>query len=571
MTEHNMPPGPDDAGLKTRVLRELIRTPAFRELVKLNLAESEPERARELVRTILWEDPNLSLSAAAVSPDKINGLIVALHELGMQLSNLTPELVDAFFAELGERFDRESLRQTSQVWAPHILRLMPDFLRAKMNAAQALAHVLDDLPAEQRIALRKSVASGIDGAAIAGAMNAWANSVKRLRAENPDLAADLSPAMKTMVAELDFGHLREAITIIVEYDAELFLAFLAPVMYDPMVLANVAVTIPPLINQAVKVAGSALSMVELPSEILASSVFGLIEDLDETAMADLANVVTQMLTNLGEGDKILGGDEPHFRGVLADKLDSFLDRLDYAAVLGATRALGTDLETVTGVFAEVPRRDTEFLLTLISAGASFGGSITRSITTVLENGADLPDEVLRAVGERLHEELRPREMATLVSAAARFYDRFRTVNPDINLLGDFLAAIDGRQIRSAAGKAAACFERAATSDKNIQAALEPENVGRQINAALIAFNSRFDRKEKRPPYFSRLLAEIDAKELRRTLGFVTGGLSTALAENREQGCAIFSSMLSAGWSLVRTRAGAVKQRLVGSPQTAGRS
>jgi len=58
-----------EVGLAARVLRELVRTPAFRELVKLNLAETDPERARELVRTLLWEDPNLSLSAAGVTPD----------------------------------------------------------------------------------------------------------------------------------------------------------------------------------------------------------------------------------------------------------------------------------------------------------------------------------------------------------------------------------------------------------------------------------------------------------------------------------------------------------------------
>lgn len=574
MTEQTLPPleaDRGDAGLKTRVLRELIRTPAFRELVKLNLADVDPARARQLVRTALWEDPNLSLSAAAVSPQAINYLVEALLELGKQLGNLAPKLTEAFVAETVGDIDFEKMRQALQAWAPLVLREMPGLLRAKLRAGAALAEALDQLPPDERAALRSQAARGCDGDALAAAVNAWTKAAVRLRRENPDLAVGLTPALENAVAKIDFGQLREAIVAFAEYDVELCLAALTPALRDPVVFANLAVTLPQLVNQLVKLAAGTLSKVDLPAEILASSVFGLLGDLDMRAFADLTNVVAQLLCDLGKGDATLGGDEPGLRRVLAEMIDGYLDYVDLAVVVGAVRALGTDVETVAGVLAELPRRNAEFLLAVVAVGTIIDNAVVRSMATVFENAAALPDDVLQQAGQHLGANLEARELGRMISAGARFQERFWDANPDLCFVGDVLSALDGKQLAATTGKAAGRMGRAVLADPGVQEALSAEAVGQKINGWLVAFNRAMQDKREGRSYPSRLLGEIDPVQLRLALRHLTATVTGALAENARQGRAIVSSLVGAMWSLARVKIIWIKRRLLRQDDSAARS
>ncbi|MDP8257470.1 MAG: hypothetical protein P9M14_17125 [Candidatus Alcyoniella australis] len=92
-----------------RVLRELLATPAFREIVLLNVREMQPEEARELVRTALWTDPAFSLSMAAAAPQAVNCLIEALVELAVQLNSFPPQMMNEFGAGLAQQVRTERL------------------------------------------------------------------------------------------------------------------------------------------------------------------------------------------------------------------------------------------------------------------------------------------------------------------------------------------------------------------------------------------------------------------------------------------------------------------------------
>ena len=110
-------PGPEVAGgAGTRVLREVIRTPAFMSIIKLNLASLDPESARIAVRTMLWEDPELTLSMVALAPDVANYVVEAVLELGRQLDQFPAPLLDAFLDELGQGIDTDKLRELPVVY-----------------------------------------------------------------------------------------------------------------------------------------------------------------------------------------------------------------------------------------------------------------------------------------------------------------------------------------------------------------------------------------------------------------------------------------------------------------------
>lgn len=105
-----------EAGAGARIIREVIRTPTFVELIKTNTTGLEPEKARELVRVLMFEDINLSLSLGGTTPDVVNYLIEAVLEVGRQLDQFPGPLLDAFVDELGARIDREKLAELPRVY-----------------------------------------------------------------------------------------------------------------------------------------------------------------------------------------------------------------------------------------------------------------------------------------------------------------------------------------------------------------------------------------------------------------------------------------------------------------------
>jgi hypothetical protein len=108
---------PDEtAGAGARVLREVIRTPAFMSIIKMNVASLDPENAAPLVRTMLWEDPELSLSLVALAPDIVNYVVEAVLELGRQLDQFPAPMLDAFLDELGRGIDTDKIGEVPVVY-----------------------------------------------------------------------------------------------------------------------------------------------------------------------------------------------------------------------------------------------------------------------------------------------------------------------------------------------------------------------------------------------------------------------------------------------------------------------
>jgi hypothetical protein len=110
--------GANQGGAGARVLREIIRTPAFLEIIKSNSKGLDPEDARELVRTFVWEDVELSLSLVGNIPEIINYLAAAVLELGTQMNNFPGGLLDQFVMQVGSGIDLEVLNQYPAVFGP---------------------------------------------------------------------------------------------------------------------------------------------------------------------------------------------------------------------------------------------------------------------------------------------------------------------------------------------------------------------------------------------------------------------------------------------------------------------
>lgn len=88
-----------------RILRELIRTPKFRDAVVLVLNSIDPAGARELARVLFWEDTGLFLAMVGALPSLANAGLELAAEAAGQLEALRAPLLREFVARLVEGVD----------------------------------------------------------------------------------------------------------------------------------------------------------------------------------------------------------------------------------------------------------------------------------------------------------------------------------------------------------------------------------------------------------------------------------------------------------------------------------
>lgn len=105
-----------EAGLAERILREVLDTPALKELALIQLKGIRPESAAGLARALLWGDPALSMSLVGALPRAVNWLSEFLLELGRQLDSLPEPLLADLARAAASGIDAERLRLLARTY-----------------------------------------------------------------------------------------------------------------------------------------------------------------------------------------------------------------------------------------------------------------------------------------------------------------------------------------------------------------------------------------------------------------------------------------------------------------------
>ncbi|MDY6903378.1 MAG: hypothetical protein SWH61_01720 [Thermodesulfobacteriota bacterium] len=96
--------------LLEQVLSRLLDSASFKNNIRIVLNNLDPESARQLVRTVMWQDMEFSLSGVAAAPDLINTIIKLLDEVLNQVNDKFPEQVlTEFLGNVVDDIDRETL------------------------------------------------------------------------------------------------------------------------------------------------------------------------------------------------------------------------------------------------------------------------------------------------------------------------------------------------------------------------------------------------------------------------------------------------------------------------------
>ena len=486
------------------------------------------------------------MSASEAGPG--GGFKVTRENVEAILESVKPEAVDAAV---------ESLFGEDGGVAPEVLLALSDLVNAYARIMAGYAEALEGLEPEERSKLLGEAAGKLDGEALGSAVNAGSRLMMKVGKEKPELAAEVFPAIKAAIEEIDFGKFRVGTVAYIEYAADLASMSIDAMLENPVIVANLVGILPPLINNLIKVISGALSEMDLPQEVLASAVFNIILEIDTEELGRAVTSASKLVNELHEGNLILGRDEPRFRAVFAEFAEGILENVDTAEFARAVVSLGEDFEVVLDSVTDILHRDPELL---ILAGATVGSLLNvalRGLSNFMLEFSQLPDEILLELGEDIRQNLEVKEVARIINLYIMLANRFMQVNPALydDLAAAIIPAIDTEQLGAMLKVTAARVTGVVRDTPELLKRLEPEEIGGRINETLISFNRYMAARPGAPREFlSRMLGAIDTRELETAVRTTVGGLTEAMFESADRALAfarpVAGGLLAAVWSLV---------------------
>lgn len=443
---------------------------------------------------------------------------------------------------------------------------LPNLMRAEARFAKEIAEYLESFVPEERSAVLKEIMGEFDGKLAAEAANSVSRAVMLIHRENPELARELFPALEDFYTTTDFGKVRESVTALADYWTVLAERSVELAMENPVVIANVVGMLPPLVNGLLRVLSHALGEMNLPPEILASALFNILSALDAEELGRALTRASEQVNALHAGNLILGRDEPRFRAIFTDFLKRVLDNMDVDTAAAAAAALGEDLEVVVGVISELAMRDPELLVEATRAVMLLTNSAARMTTGMLSEACKLQPEVLARVGTEARADLDPVEVGKAIDLYAEYALIFRGANPGLNrdVYTSVLSAVNTEQMEAWLKEVGEDLRAAALANPGIRKALEPEEVGRRLNEALVSFNrSAAGRPGAVGEYVTRLLSAVDTLEIETAVHNVSAGMIDAVFASADRVGAIVKTAASNLFRVARHVVGYVMKRFLG--------
>lgn len=472
------------------IVRELIRTPAFKEFLMLHLRDVNPDNAREVVKAAIWEDVVFTMSALGATPQMVNWLVEALVELGVQLNSFTLDILRDFMVKLGQDLDIERLRSLPAAYAP----------------------LVNELLLEDRAAL--------DGL------------ITGLGAVAEEMAQAGERAWRKIWNTADFGKIRVGLSAHLEGRREELRGEAG--LFNPVAISNLLGVVPPLANYALRVLTRTLQALNLPAEILANAVFQLLEDVDMAEVGGLVDALATFVSALHRGNLVLGRDEPRFKEVLGRVSRDIVDKVDGEAFKDMLVALKEDGAVIGSVLAEYAYATPEVTAQVVRGVYLALGAALHATAETMRRLSELPSGAVGATVESFEEAVDPRDLARVVNYFAAFASKEFEADPEHlgRFVGRLLAALDTEEIAAACKVAALQAAGAALADTKVKAALEPEAVGEMVNAGLAAFNGFAWRNPGlMADKAARTLAVVDMDQVVLATGEVIGAAFEALRKN----------------------------------------
>lgn len=440
-----------------------------------------------------------------------------------------------------------------------LITALPRFLRVQLQLASSALEHLESLPSEELEPILRKFALALDGAALGRLANSYFHLSRRLWKEDGSL---LREAEKTLVKEFlgttDFGLLRKATEVKLEGRYPVWESLATQIVGDPIIFANLATTLPPLINHFLRLFSAALSRIELPSEILASATFNLLQDIRMEELGLILNNLGKLINSLHEGNLILGKSEPRFRQAAKEMAEGLFSTLDAAELLKALVALSEDLEVLFFISSDIAVERPELLLQTLSSLLDITGSLLRGASYAAEKVYQLPPQFFREAAGLIEERVDLKELGRLLSLLLKLQNQILEEKPDLiaNSLAILYGAIDEGELKKAMREIAQQSFAFLARQEDLGRVLKPGEAGRILNELIKAYNRALDEHPgKIKDYLASLFSEIESDDLARAVERTSSQAMEALISNPRLAKKLMGSIIASCWKTIKGYAG----------------
>ncbi len=167
------------------ILKEILRTPLFKDILRDYLNNIDPKGGPVFVKTLVWEDPEVILSVMGALPAIINWVIGAISELAKQVGPaFPPQLLKSFIVNIGDDIDTDTLK---------------DGLSAYGTLVKG---VLDESPE-----LGSALINAIKGPGVKAAgkgITSASRYINKIQREDPNLIGDIISGVISNIDEREF-------------------------------------------------------------------------------------------------------------------------------------------------------------------------------------------------------------------------------------------------------------------------------------------------------------------------------------------------------------------------------
>ncbi len=332
---------------------------------------------------------------------------------------------------------------------------MPEIVNAVIAGLGAFTKGLSDMPAEERRYYLKSIIDNTNIGGIGEIITNLARSANLHRNEPEFLAEALRPKVRSLLSEIDFGEIKEA----VDGSAGAITAMTGMINEEmwqyPAKMVCLLSLIPAVANIAVRTVVKTLGPINnLAPDLLSDVIFSLVRDIDGKSIGMLINELSEIVRKIHTGSALIGDRGGHAVPAAVSRLAAeTLGEVDVSLLLKSQGMLREIRDLVRVSVIDVLEGDP-------AIAADFFQSHFRSLVSWVRawslkadtfgrifSDEDIAREFARGMGE-----LDAQEMASALSGICELFNQVRRLSPGTikNFLSQFFSAIDEQSVADTA-------------------------------------------------------------------------------------------------------------------------
>lgn len=332
---------------------------------------------------------------------------------------------------------------------------MPGIINAVIAGLGAFTGELSNMPAEERRYYLKMIIDTVDLGGLGEIVTNLARSANLHRNEPGFLTEALRPRVRSLIAEIDFGEIKEAVDASAESIPVLASMINEEMWQYPAKMVCLLSLLPALGNIAVRTTVETIRPINnMAPDLLADVILSLVRDIDGKSIGRLVNQVCEIVRKIHTGSALLGDRGTHAVPAAVSRLASeTLAEVDVLLLLksqGMLREIRDLMRVaVIGVLEGDPSIAADFFQGHFRTLASWVRAWSQKADTFERIFSD--EDVAREFSRGMSE-LDPQEMAAAMSSICNLFNQVRQLSPGTikNFLSQFFSSLDEQVVAGTA-------------------------------------------------------------------------------------------------------------------------